>query len=524
MNILSLSERKRIINEIKSDENTQRKIVSYKKWNMQRGNFYQYVKEHLESKLDPETVEEMNVFSNVNLQRRVSTQEASIYRETPSRKFFIDKEEIDEFKSIYDSVKANEVLRRANVSYKYQEQCFLQVVPDFDDGCIESRLLLPHHVDVVPNPKDPRKAYCYIISNFDNTDRDRVRRDSGTRSDRTGFSQGDIYRDSVNQTIADWDDPQLKDERFYFWTDLYNFTTNGRGEILDKDTEQVLAIQDWDQVEPDSNINSPLAEFRCLPFVDVCSKSDKDFEFYVQPSSELYYSCILYNVIMSFEHKTVELQGHAQAYYKGDAEHMPENMRVGADKVIFIPVNPNNEVSAEFGFANPGSDLAGIREFRESFLASFLSSRGLDVSILSGKGEVQSATSGVEKLLQMIEKFEASRDDFSLFKNIEHKMFYIICCWIKSLYGVRSEGGELLLSEQYQINLPELSSMSMDVNFATPGMIKTDKERLDTLLAEQDMGISSKVHAAMEYYGMTEEQAVERLQKVNQYNKELGEV
>lgn len=519
MNLLDLSERKKIIREIKADENVQRKIVSYKKWNMQRGNFYQYVLEYLESKLDKETVEEMNIFSNVNLQRRISTTEASIYKHEPTRSFFINENESEDFESIYEEMQIDIMLRKANEAYKYEEQCFLQIVPDFLKRGLETRLLLPHHIDVIPNAKDPRKAAAYIISNFDNTERHRIRRNDGPERDRTGFSQGDIYRDSVNQTIGDWDDPQLEKERYYVWTDELNFVMDGKGNILDKETEsEKVEVVD----ENDENVKSPLSDYMCMPFIDICQESEKDFEFYIVPSSDLYDATLLYNVILTSEFQTVEMQGHAQAYYKGDAEHMPENIRVGADKIIYIPVNPNNQVQAEFGFANPGSDLGGIREFRESFLAAFLSSRGLDVSVVSGKSTVQKATSGIEKLLQMVEKFEASKEDFSLFRNVEKKVFYLTYKWIQVLSGVR-ENGELVLDSKYQLNLPPMENADCKIEFYKPESIKTEKERIDIANMEIDAGISSSVHAAMDYYNLTEEQAIERVRKAQQYEQGVFE-
>lgn len=511
MNLLDIGVRKKILAEIKSNENIQRKIVSYKKWNMQRGNFHQYVTEYLESKLDTETVKEMNIFSSINLQRRISTTEASIYKGSPERKIFINENEAPEFQDIYQDIKVNMAVKKANVSYKYQDQCFIQFAPDFMAKKLEARTLLPHHVDVVPDMRDPRKPFAYIISNFDNTNRDKIR----THNDHTGYSQGDIYRDGVNQGIADPDDAKLSDERFYVWTKELNFVMDGRGEVLDKETEQ-FAIDVVD--ENDINVVSPLREYNCLPFIDVCQPSEKDFEFYVIPSDDLFDSTILYNVILTSEFQTVEMQGHAQAFYKGDAEHMPENLRVGVDKLIFIPVNPNNPVQAEFGFANPGSDLSGIREFRESYLAAFLSSRGLDVSVVSGKSSVQKASSGIEKLLQMIEKFEASKDDIDLFKEVEHQAFEIIYKWIQALSGARQDGN-LLLSEKYQLNLPDFDQASFKIKYEKPESIKTEKERIEIANMEIEAGISSAVHTAMHYYGLSEEQAIERIKKAQEYEQ-----
>ena len=474
---------------------------------MQNDNFYQYVKEYLEGKLDYDTVKEMHIFANINLQRRVSKAESSIYKKEPMRDFFIGDKESEDIELIYEDMDVNTCLKRANEAYKYQDQCCIQIYPE--ENKLKPRVLLPHHYDVIPSHKDPEKAFAYIISNFDNTTRDKIRRDDNS----TGFSQGDKYRDMTNQAIADYDDPKLKHERYYVWTDELNFVMNGRGEILDKETQQVLESF----IDNDPNIMSPLAEFGCLPFVDI-SKA-KDFEYWVRSGDSLYDATIMYNVILTSEYQTVEMQGHAQPYYKGDAEHMPENIRVGVDKMIFIPVNPNNEVSSEFGFANTGADLGGVREFRESFLSAFLSSRGLDTSIISGSPTTSTASSGIEKLLQMIEKFEASQEDFSMFAKVENRMLEIISCWIASYRGERFNG-ELLLSDIYQVQFSDPSDVTLSLEYAKPEIIKTDMELLDIAQKEIEMGLSSRVHALMEYRNLTMEQAVKRIKEIDQL--ELG--
>lgn len=505
--LLELSYRKKIIQEIKSDENVQRKVVSYKKQNMQEDNFYQYIVEYLESKLDPLTVQELSIFSNINLQRRVSKAEASLYKNPPARGVFLNGKEIPEFEQVYSKMDVNTLLRRANEAFKYQGQCAIQVYPDKKKLC--ARVLLPHHYDVIPDEMNPEEPVAYIISNFDNTSRDEIKRNDR----RTGFSQGDRYRDSVNQTIADYDDQQLRKERYYVWSKTFNFVMDGRGQILDKASEQVIITDNADETDP--QILSPIAEFGEIPFIDV--SSGKNFEFWVRGFDSLYDATIMYNVILTSEFQTVEMQGHAQPYYKGDAEHMPENIRIGVDKMIFIPQNPQNPVNSEFGFANPGSDLSGIREFRESFLAAFLSSRGLDTSIVSGSPQASVASSGVEKLLQMIEKFEASQEDISLFQNVEERLVSIIAAFIKALRGETIDG-QPVLSPAFQISLPEsVEDLSLNLQFHKPQMIKSEMELLEIAEKEIDMGLMSKVHVLMNLKNMTQEEARNHLKEVAQF-------
>lgn len=502
--LLDQSYRKQVINEIKADENVQRKIVSYKKHNMQNDNFHQYVVEHLESRLDYETVKELNIFSNVNLQRRISKAESTIYNKEPMREFFIADNEFQDIKFVYDAANINTVLRNANVAYKYLEQCLIQVYPF--KGELKARVLLPHHYDVIPDPHNPEEALIYIISNFNNTDRDRIRRDN----DRTGFSQGDTYRDSINQAIADYDDSELAKERYTVWGKKYNFVMDGKGNILDKQTDELLTNIE----ENDVNIISPLIECGVLPFIDI--SKPKDFEYWVRSGNILYDTTILFNVCLTNEFKVVTMQGHAQAFLKGSAEHMPENIRIGADKVIFIPIDENNPVNAEFGFANTGADLAGIREFRASLLNDFLQSRGLDTSIM-GSPQASVSSSGIERMLQMIEKFEASQEDFSIFRNAEKKLIYIFACWINSLKGATDSNGNTILKDEYDFSINSPEEVSVSVEYSKPEMIKTEREMIEIAQLEIEAGLSSRVHAIMEIKGLTEDQAIEYIKKVDEF-------
>jgi hypothetical protein len=283
---------------------------------------------------------------------------------------------------------------------------------------------------------------------------------------------------------------------------------NGRGEILDKITNNVTEVIE----ENDPNILSPLEEFGCIPFIDI--SNPKSFEFWVRGYDSLFDATITYNVILTSEFQTVEMQGHAQAYYKGDANHMPENLRVGPDKIIFLPLDPVNPTNSEFGFANPGSDLGGIREFRESYLTAFLTSRGLDSSIVNGRAQTSTASSGTEKLLQMVEKFEASQEDVSTFERAERELFYIISFWISSLYAEVVDG-EPLLDDDFKVQLPE-NDHDISINFSRPEMVKTESESLDIKQKELEMGLTSRVHILMELKNMDMDQAKEYLAQVDQ--------
>lgn len=502
MDLTKLNDRKHLIQEIKNEENVQRKIVSYKKYRMQSDDFYEYVYEYLESMYGHDVVKEMAVFHEVNLQKRISKEEASIYTHPAKREI-----ENEVMQNVYKDLYADEKLRMTNEAYKYLDQCTIKVVPK--NGCFKLQLLLPHQFDVIPDKEDPTKPLAYIISNFDNTTRDRVRRSN----DRTGYSQGDTYRDLINQNIADPDDPKLKNERYYVWTKDFNFVMNGKGDLLYKNTEKIIENQSDIEV----NVMSPLADYQIMPFIDIAPS--RDFEYWVRSGNLLYDGTIKYNCILSTEFATVELQSFSQSYFRAEQSVIPEKLIVGKNRCIKIPVTPGSTVTPEFGFATPSADLTGSRQFRESFLAAFLSSRGLDISVVNGRGDVQKASSGIEKLLQMIEKFEASLDDFSTFKRVEHELYKLLFFYTKALQNVTNSEGFLILKDEYQGTLGDFNPDDFYVEFHRPQAIKTKMQELDEFEKELDLGLNSKVYYVMEKYDINEDEAIEYIQKINDHQR-----
>lgn len=499
LDLLDASCRKRIIEEIHGDENLQRKLKSYKQNQMQNDNFYQYVYEYLCSKYDQSTIDEMVIFADVNLQKRISKSEASIYKHAPDRQYDnLSDQQASVIDMIYDDAKANTKLRKSNEAFKFQSQSCMQVVPE--DGRLVFKVLKPHHYDVIPDPINPEKAYCYILSAFDYSDYDRVNK----QEDREGFSGGDAYRDGANQKIADFDDSEKAKKTIYaVWSKDYNFFMNGKAEILSKETMEPLE----GEIE-ESEFISPLGEFGIMPFIDIAS--DKEFEFWVRQGQSLYDATLRYNVILTTEQQVVEMQGRAQAFYKGDANHMPDNLRVGTTKVIHIPVDPNNPVDSEFGFVSPSADLASIRDFRESYLAAFLSSRGIDTSTVSGSPSMQKASSGFQQLLQMIEKFEASQEDMDMYEKAEQEAYKIIVAWVKSLQGTD------MLDRKYQTALPDIDQTQVFIEYNKPQSVTTEQEQLANIEKKMDMGIYSRIDALMELEKIDKDTAQKRVLEIDE--------
>ena len=127
--------------------------------------------------------------------------------------------------------------------------------------------------------------------------------------------------------------------------------------------------------------------------------------------------------------------------------------------------------------------------FIESLVALFLTSRGIDPKSVTTNKDVQTYTSGMERLLAMIEKFEASRSDFDIYKSAETNIFEIVKAYVNTYAGT-----DVL---QYNMSpIPE--SAYVEVTFEKPEMIETEMDKLAEIEKKLDLGLITKAEAIAE--------------------------
>jgi hypothetical protein len=198
----------------------------------------------------------------------------------------------------------------------------------------------------------------------------------------------------------------------------------------------------------------------------------------------------------------IRMQGFGQAWYKGAAGSIPQNIQVGPNFVLKLPVDPNNPVDTAFGFANSSADISGSITFLEMLLSTFLTSRGLDPKIVNAKGESNKFSSGIDRLLSLVEGFEPSKSDFKVFENAEKKLFEIIKAYVNTYTGTG------LLAPEFDIGMiPE--DAEVEITFAGPEAVVSDTERLDLVQKKLDMGVITQLEAIEEARQVTEEEAKE---------------
>ena len=485
LDLTKLNDRLQLIKDIDSTENKGRKYESLRQTEIFNDRIFDHVYERLIRRSNERTVLEMPIVSSINLARRIAKQEASIYRQPPERDYSeLSDDQMETMTRIYEDMGIDAKLLASNESFKLQNQNHVMLVPK--DGKLVMRVLRNHHLDSIDDPMNPEKPIGYVISQIDKNEVRRNRRSNqGGVSSRGRYdSWTDQEGDFTDQSIGDDDDWIKKRQRFAVWTDELNFIMNGKGEILSGD-----------------DIANPIG---MVPIVDI--SIEKDFEYWVRQGDSLTEFTIEYNALMSDVSQVVRMQGYAQAFLVAKDDLIPKNVQIGPNFLLKLPVEEGSTVQPQFGYANPGADLAGSINFAETVLSTFLTSRGLDPTVVSGSGQVNKASSGIERLLMMIESFEASRSDFDSYNKAEKVIYEIVKAW----HNV-SLGTDLLESKYQSANISEDSELM--ISFGGPEMIKSENERIDAWMKRIEAGEATVVDMVMDMRGVTKEQALEILKE-----------
>lgn len=467
--------RKSVIQEIKNNDNKERKKNAWKRLEVYKDRQDQFVEEKLKKEFGEQTTKEMRKITSINLTKKIVDKQASIYLNEPERIF--PGSSVDEeihIKNLYEESKANVKLKKSNKILKLQDQSCLMVIPK--EGIIQLRPLHPHQYDVIPSSQDPEKASIYVLNILDKAE----------------YLKGS---DNINQKIADPEDYKESLERFIWWTDGVNFETDNEGNIIPPNVVSSNVLQNGMIINP----------IGTLPFIDIAT--DKDLEFWVRQGKNKVEFSIDFAALMSDLWTIIKLQGYAQAVVV--AEEKPENIITGPTRVLFLKATSTTQIQPSFQFISPSPDVQAALEALNATISLFLTAEGLDPKIISGKSESEKFSSGVERLLAMIEKFEATKDDLDLYKWIEQKLFNLFRLWNNVLQGT-----DFFIEK---LKGPIISdNTEIVVNFSKPEIIKTQEDIENSVIRRLKESLITKKEAIMELRGIDEKQAEEIIKMMDE--------
>ena len=496
---LSLQEdRAKLAQSINDESNKARKQWSLRQFEIQSGRIQQYVKENLENQYDIQSVKEMPIVSSINIQKRIVSKKATIYKKPPMRKFTeLSDDQKETVDLIYKDMHVNQKLNISNKGFVYQDQSIGMILPK--NGKLICRVFKMHQIDAIPSDIDPEIADGFAISVFDRENYIQLYQEKKEKDTPTGKSGRSVRSsanpiDGVTAEIANEYQFKRYVERYLVWSPEYNYIQNGLGEILDPETLQPIE---------GAEIESPLIGEDCMPFFEAAR--EKDFEYFVRAANALTDFTIEFNSRLTDESNNIKMNGYAVGVLKAPSEIQPENQIIGAAMMLKLNTDDPDAV-VDFEFVSPNSNIGEISNANDKFLNYFVTAEGLGAEAINSQGIQDKATSGIDRFIQGIQKIEAHQDDYEVYRNVEMQIYKIVKAWLRALNGSDK------LDKKYQVILPEESEVI--VEYDKPEMIQTPGEVLVNFEKEYDLGLTSKVRYLMDTRGISREDAMEELKQI----------
>lgn len=513
-NVLLASVRKQILDEINSPENKARKNESVKRFDIYKKRQAQYIKEQLIREYSQRTVSDMRVISSINLGPRIIDKMASLYSDEPKRMFTrssgqqLSENETRQINELYKAMGIDEIMKKSNRYFKLQQQAAIQLIPR--DGKVSARVLMPHHYDVIPDDGNPEHAMGYVVSVYDRSLLYNQQSALSGGGENSNYINPQVS-DGINQMIADQDDPLGRaGMRFIWWTAEWNFVTDGWGNLIggSGDRMEVRTVQDLSLIE------NPI---KMLPFIDIAC--GKDFEFWVRQGNDTIDFTLDFSVLLSDTAEINKRQGYSQAIVY--SEEAPKDMVVGPNRVLHIKQNPDKELQPRFEWSNPQPDMQAALSLLETYLSLFLTSQGLDPKTVTGKGETLKFNSGFERLLAMIDMFEASKDDMSLYRRVEQETLKITAAWSNLFQTATIANGVRPFDPNLrQATIPEDAVVT--VVYATPTAAQSQADVEDSQVKLLDNRLTSRKRAIMAIHKVDEDGAEKIIEEIDQEDEILG--
>lgn len=468
-----------VATDIESSDNKLRKLESYRAYDIFNGNQHRYAIDALCRDYPIESVKAMRTVTSINFARRIVDVEGAVYKHAPYRHFNASNDMIsDALNLTYSKLGIDQKNKLANKFFKLDEQCASMIVPNPATGCIGIRNLQNWQYDVIPHPLWPEMAMAYVIPVSNNP------RDFSART------RGDGY----DQRISDVNDGEMANKRYILWSNEYNFMFNGSGEIL----------------TPQDQIENPIG---VIPIVDISGPKSNSFINTTENSLSRF--TIDFLCQLSDHATNIQMQGYAQAVLS--ATEVPKDIMVGPQRILFLKKKKNADPSEqpEFQFVNPNPDIQGSMDSLMGFLRMFLSSRGNKTNVVtSGQQQMESATSGLERLLKMIEQHDMSLDDFALFEQVERKQFEIIRLYHNYLQSISQD----VFPVSESARGPEIpDDVEFDIEFYEPQMVETNADKQSRLNERLENGTLSRIRYVMELDGVDEQTARRLLQEADEF-------
>lgn len=498
--------RKKIIEEIKSTENKNRKDKFYKFYQCYKDNTKEYVLRQMLKQFDADTVNEMAYsITNMGFARKIVDKLARVYNYGVEREVYVnealDEKATEAITKITKECDVNRLFKKTNRWLKRDKNTVQYIIPrkisaasDDEKFTIKPVVLPAYLYDVVELDDNRELPVCYILSDYKPQNRNSyyTTGDASVRIKQPDSDGNYPYSDGKDSLIADAPrDQENFDGNYIFWSDKYHFTCNEKGEVIDENGM------------PTSIEENPIG---VMPFVNYAE--DQDNSFWAQGGDDLIDGAININSIITNILHIAITQGYGQAVVKG-GRNTPRTIKLGPNKLIILEQNSADDPAPDFDFKTAQPPLAELRQLVEFYVALLLTTNNLSTSGISTTlGSASTFPTGIAMMIDKAESMEDIEDQAQIFKDNEPKFWNVFAKW----HEVLKSAGQLE-DDLAKYDLPQ--EFDVAVKFGKPEVLMSEKERLDILKMKKELGLISQLDILKaEFPELSDEQLIAKLEEI----------
>jgi len=471
----------KIINDIESSENRDRKKYEWQSFEIYSGDQRKHVLSELQ-RLFPDSWNSMRV-SNINVEKKVIDKLARVYKTPPVR--FINDNPNDDVDRIYSGF--NKSFQVYDTSYNRHKNslAWVQNNPGMPSE-FNLKILDPYLFDLIIDP-DSNQVMAVILSYPD--------------TEITHFNgQLDASKikrpDGQNQLIAESPgDSGATVKTYSVWTAEHQVVVTARKKVIQNEKITVL---DFVIDESNPGMINPIG---MLPFKWITTNPELP-EFPI--SSPLAAESVNINVLSSDVLTASALQGFGLLLLKYPEGSQVNPKHTGFTVAMELPQKNDpdaKETTAEYINANP--DLNGMNQVTMNYAEAVISDFGLQNFSLAGSSK--NFTSGFDRALSMADVTEVRETNIQTFQEAEQSIFEIIQAYDKT-------NKTTMFSDKDELQ----------VVYSKPRILQSEEDVLKNIKLKKELGLIENFEALMILDpNMSEKAAKEKLDRINESKKDI---
>lgn len=485
--ILDKAFRAQVIEDIKSSSNDRRKREAEKRQDCFRDNTIKWVLKYLEDlKLKPQTLAIMQKHaSNISLQKKIVNKKAKAYRGSVMRSAG-DPETTAQVMSMAAIMGVNDQFKKADAQTVLHKNSLLMLLPDpTPEGkvCLRPSVLGPWQYDVIEDARNPERPACIILSEYND--------DEGTQSYNSAQLQAiDASTSEIgNQTISQGTHVSQFNKKQYFiwWTDLYHFTTDETGEIMN-------------HVSPEG-LTNPIGMMPAVPI-----SQDQDGKYWGSGGDDVTDGSILVNLMATDMNAIMYMQGWGQLVISGP--NIPATFEVGPHTALVLETR-EGQTAASVELLAHSPPIDSWLKVIEQYVAMLLTTNDLSTGSVAIKLDAGSFPSGIAMLIDKSEVIGSIDDRRQAFATAERRFWKIAAAWTQ-LYGQAQQ-----LDYEFDEIGPLPADIEVSVRYQGEEQITTEKEKLDILEQRKKLGLASQIDLIKaDNPNMTDDEAKAKLAEI----------